>query len=66
MPDMDGLETICRIKSVEQFFAIPIIMVTGNSERGVIASSLKSGADDFLLKPFNCEILLEKISEFVN
>lgn len=66
MPDMNGLETTCRIKSTEQFSAIPIIMVTGNSERAVITSCLKAGAVDFVVKPFNREVLLEKLSKLLH
>lgn len=66
MPEMDGLETICRIKAAEQFSAIPIIMVTGNSQRSVISNCLKSGAADFVVKPFNREVLLEKISRLLH
>jgi CheY-like chemotaxis protein len=66
MPEMDGLETTCRIKAAVQFSAIPIIMVTGNSERSVITSCLKAGAVDFVVKPFNREILLEKISKLLH
>jgi CheY-like chemotaxis protein len=66
MPDMDGLETTYRIKSAEQFSAIPIIMVTGNSKRAVITSCLKAGVVDFVVKPFNREVLLEKISKVLH
>jgi len=66
MPDMDGLETMSRIKSVEQFSSIPIIMVTGNSERSVITNCLKVGAIDFVVKPFEREVLLEKIDNLLH
>lgn len=66
MPEMDGLETTCRIKAAVQFSAIPIIMVTGNSERSVFTNCLKAGAVDFVVKPFNREILLEKISKLLH
>lgn len=33
MPDIDGLETIHRIKTNKQLASIPVIMVTGNSEK---------------------------------
>jgi FixJ family two-component response regulator len=36
-------------------------MVTGNSEKRIVANCLKAGAADFVVKPFNREILLEKI-----
>jgi CheY-like chemotaxis protein len=66
MPEMDGLETTCRIKAAVQFSGIPIIMVTGNSERSFITRCLKAGAVDFVVKPFNREVLLEKISKLLH
>ncbi|MBL6985892.1 MAG: response regulator [Methylobacter sp.] len=65
MPDMDGVETIRRIKSVEQFFDIPVIMVTGHSEKDVVTNCLKVGAAGFVVKPFNRKVLLDKIREFL-
>ncbi len=65
MPDIDGIETIRRIKSAEQFFTIPIIMVTGHSEKNIVTDCLKAGAADFVVKPFNREILLDKIRKFL-
>jgi CheY-like chemotaxis protein len=65
MPDFDGLETMLRIKSAEQFSTIPVFMVTGNSEKNVVTNCLKAGAADFLVKPFNREILLDKIRKFL-
>ena len=65
MPDIDGVETIRRIKSAEQFSAIPIIMVTGYREKNIVTNCLKAGAADFVVKPFSREILLNKIRKFL-
>lgn len=65
MPDIDGMETTRRIKSAERLSTIPVIMVTGNSEKSVVTNCLKSGAADFVVKPFNREILLDKIRKFL-
>lgn len=63
MPDIDGIETIRRIK--KHLFTIPIIMITSNSEKSVVTECLKVGATDFVVKPFNYEILLEKIHKIL-
>ena len=56
MPQMNGMETTRRIKAIERFSAIPIIMVTGNSDKNVIINCLTAGAADFLVKPFNTPV----------
>jgi CheY-like chemotaxis protein len=65
MPHMNGIETTRRIKSIERFSAIPIIMVTGNSDKNVVISCLMAGAADFVVKPFNRDTLLHKIRKFL-
>lgn len=65
MPGIDGAETSRRIKSAERFANIPIIMVTCNSGKSVVTSCFKAGATDFVVKPFNREILLGKIRKFL-
>lgn len=65
MPGIDGMETTRRIKSAERFANIPVIMVTCNSEKSDVTSCLKAGAADFVVKPFNREILLGKIHKFL-
>ena len=66
MPGLDGMETTSRIKSAEQFSTLPVIMVTGNSEKAIVASCLKAGATDFVVKPFNREVLLDKIHKLLH
>jgi DNA-binding response OmpR family regulator len=53
MPEMDGIETCQKIKAVERWQPIPIIMVTALSSKEDLARSLEAGADDFLSKPIN-------------
>ncbi len=67
MPGMDGLRTAEVICQRESSARIPIIFLTavpiGNSD---VASGYARGAVDFLLKPFDPEILRSKVSVFVD
>lgn len=62
LPDLSGVEITQRLKASPATAAIPIMMITGHSERQVLAASLKAGAIDFLVKPFDREVLLQKIT----
>lgn len=62
MPDMDGLEIIRRLKGMDRFSRIPIIMTTSNCEEKAVANCMKAGAIDFIVKPLTREILLGKIA----
>jgi diguanylate cyclase len=51
MPGMDGIEVCRYIKSIPQWEAVPIIMVTALSTKQALAECLTTGADDFISKP---------------
>ncbi len=61
LPDINGIEATRRLKGVAQFSEIPVVMITGNSEKAVVVESLKAGAADFIVKPLDKDRLLAKI-----
>ena len=65
LPDTSGVDATRKIKSIGQFGHVPILMVTGHSERNVVVDSLKAGAADFLVKPFDKNTLHEKLRQFL-
>lgn len=65
LPDIDGIEATRRLKSVGQFAAVPVIMITGRSEKNVVVESLKAGAADFVVKPVDKDVLLTKVRNFL-
>ena len=58
MPDMDGWET-CRI--IRKLSDVPIIMLTVRSADEEIIRGLDSGADDYITKPFNAQVVLARV-----
>ncbi|RFU67490.1 DNA-binding response regulator [Peribacillus saganii] len=58
MPEMDGWETCEKIR---QFSSVPIIMLTARSADEEMVKGLKKGADDYVTKPFNEEVLLARM-----
>jgi CheY-like chemotaxis protein len=62
MPNMDGMETTRRLKTTPHSAKTPVIMVTGKSEGKVVVDSLKAGAVDFVVKPFDRATLIAKIT----
>lgn len=51
MPQLDGLELLSTIN--KQWPDLPVIMMTGHTEKNVILLALKNGASDFISKPIN-------------
>lgn len=65
LPDIDGVEVTRRLKIAEQFASVPVIMITGQSGKQVVIDSLKVGAADFVVKPFDKPTLLAKVRKFL-
>jgi PAS domain S-box-containing protein len=66
MPGMDGFETVSVIKARERTRHVPIIFLTAISkEDRYVSRGYTSGAVDYIFKPVNPEILLSKVSVFV-
>ncbi|HYF52624.1 MAG TPA: DUF4388 domain-containing protein, partial [Salinarimonas sp.] len=61
MPRMDGVAFLKQLRVVTPFRDIPVIMVTSQSSREKIAEALRCGAKDYIVKPFNSALLLQKI-----
>jgi DNA-binding response OmpR family regulator len=61
MPEMNGLELCKKIRGDNRTASIPIILLTALIGQDDHLAGLNSGANDYLVKPFNFEILLSKI-----
>lgn len=66
MPGMDGMEVTKQVKSVPRLANIPIIMITGKSDKNVVTGSLKAGATSFVVKPFDRDTLLCKVAQVLH
>ncbi len=60
MPVMNGLEMLTNLRA-QGFSAIKIIMVTTEAENQFILRALEAGADEYLMKPFDEQALVEKM-----
>jgi len=66
LPVLDGFQVCQKVKADESLKAIPIIIFTASSTGENIDSRYKEvGADDYLIKPFEPEVLLEKIRKLI-
>lgn len=61
MPGMNGIEFTHAIKSNVSVSHIPVILITAKTEIETMLSGFKNGADDYISKPFDSQVLLAKI-----
>lgn len=65
MPGLDGFEVCRRIKNDPATRLIPVVLITGLSDRRSRIEGIDAGADDFVNKPFDAEELRARIRSLV-
>ena len=66
MPGINGLEVCKRLKNAVATAHIPVILLTARTQNEQIIEGLSSGADDYLIKPFDPRILALKINNLIS
>jgi DNA-binding response OmpR family regulator len=61
MPGMDGYETLCAVRESSSTAPIPFILMTGLVSRDGFRRGMVCGADDYLVKPFTTDELIEAV-----
>ena len=61
MPEMNGLEFVKNLRADPQFAAVPIMMVTTETEAEQISTALEAGANEYVIKPFTDETIEDKL-----
>lgn len=62
MPVMDGLELVTEMRRHKEWRHMAIMMVTTESEHENMVRALLAGADEYLIKPFTRDAVLEKLN----
>lgn len=61
MPVMNGFDFVRAVRAESRFDAVPVVMVTANNELASVAEALAAGANEYIMKPFDREIVREKL-----
>lgn len=61
MPEMNGLEFVEAVRGNPEYEQLKLVMVTTETEPARMARALMAGVDEFVMKPFTAEILLDKL-----
>lgn len=62
MPEMDGMDFLKKARGISHYKTLPIVMVTSEAARYNVVEALRMGATDYIIKPINEKVFLEKLS----
>jgi two-component system chemotaxis response regulator CheY len=62
MPEMTGIELLAKVRADHSYDEMKIMMVTTESEQPEIERALEAGADEYVMKPFTKESILDKLA----
>jgi two-component system chemotaxis response regulator CheY len=66
MPNMTGLELLKVVRADDALRDIPFLMVTAEAQQENIIEAVKSGVNNYIVKPFTAETLGKKIEQIFN
>lgn len=61
MPNCTGLEFLRRVRGDSSYAKTPFLLVTAEAEQSQVAEAIKSGVDQYVVKPFSKESLKAKL-----
>lgn len=61
MPNCTGIDLLKRVRADSRFGKTPFILVTAEAEQHQVAEALQAGVDNYVVKPFTKDSLMEKI-----
>jgi two-component system chemotaxis response regulator CheY len=61
MPGMNGYELLCNVRSNRMYDEVQIVMVTTETSLTAMSTALQAGANEYIMKPFTANIVMEKL-----
>jgi len=65
MPEMDGLTFVKTLRAKDEYKETPILMVTTEAAKEDILTALRSGVNNYVVKPFTPDTLQEKVNKLL-
>ena len=62
MPEMNGFEFVCEVRKDDQYKDMKLMMVTTETEMAQVIKALEAGANEYVMKPFTKDMIVEKLT----
>ena len=63
MPELSGFDFLKKVRSISNYQNLPIIMVTSEAAKFNVIEALDAGATDYIIKPVNEKVFIDKLSK---
>lgn len=64
MPEMDGIDFVRAVRAEHMYDGVLLVMVTTETEMDNVVRALAAGANEYVMKPFTQDVILEKLRIF--
>ncbi len=65
MPQMTGLDLLKAIRGMEEYKAIPFLMVTAEAQKQNVIEAVQAGVSNYVVKPFTAEAISDKLEKIL-
>lgn len=65
MPRLNGLDLVKKLRSMDKYSNLPIIMITSEAAKYNVIEAVKAGVNDYLIKPIGDKDLIKKIHQAI-
>lgn len=62
MPKMTGLDLLKQVRAHAKLNALPVVLVTAESDKAQVIEAIKAGVSNYLMKPFTADDLKQKMA----
>ena len=62
LPDTEGIEFVKHVRAHRKYDRVKLMMVTTETETSQVASAIKAGANEYIMKPFSKQAVAEKLA----
>ena len=65
MPELNGIEFIKKVRAVDMWKDIPVVMVTSEAEKRYLLAAIEAGVTSYVAKPITGDVFWEKVAKYV-
>mgnify|MGYP006283563957 CR=1 FL=1 len=66
MPKVDGLKLVQKLRGMEKYKEVPIVMITSEAAKYNVVEAIQAGVTNYIVKPIRGDTLWNKLSKYID